>query len=183
MHKLRKAPLCALTAAGLTLLAACGSSGGSDSPAAAPPAATSSTSASGSSGSGSVLSAQSTGLGTILVDSRGRTVYVFANDKANVSNCDAACAANWPPVSAPTPLPASLPGVSGAIGMATRSDGSHQLSVAGHPVYTFTGDSAAGQTNGQGINLNGGVWTVVLPTGAPDTSPSGAGAQTTGPSY
>jgi predicted lipoprotein with Yx(FWY)xxD motif len=171
MHKPRKAPLCALTAAGLTLLAACGTSGSSNGPGSAPPA------------TGAAVSAQSTALGAILVDGRGRTVYVFANDQANVSSCDAACAANWPPVPAPTPLPTSLPGVSGAIGTATRSDGSRQLSVAGHPVYTFTGDSAAGQTNGQGINLNGGVWTVVSPAGAPDSNPSGAGAQSTGPSY
>ncbi len=121
---------------------------------------------------GKAISASATSLGTILVDGRGRTVYVFANDKTNVSECDGVCAADWPPVPAPSPLPASLPGVSGALGTTTRSDGSRQLSVAGHPVYTFAGDTAPGQTKGQGITLNGGLWTVVSPSGVPDTKPS-----------
>jgi predicted lipoprotein with Yx(FWY)xxD motif len=73
--------------------------------------------------------------------------------------------------------------VSGTLGTTTRSDGSHQLSVAGHPVYTFSGDSAPGQTNGQGINLNGGLWTVVSPSGAPDANPAGATTQPPGPTY
>ncbi|HEV7626309.1 MAG TPA: hypothetical protein VGO89_07420, partial [Streptomyces sp.] len=54
---------------------------------------------------------------------------------------------------------------------------------AGHPLYTFSGDSAPGQTKGQGINLNGGVWTVVTPAGAPDTNPAGAPAPGSGPGY
>jgi predicted lipoprotein with Yx(FWY)xxD motif len=75
---------------------------------------------------------------------------------------------------APAALSASLPGVTGKLGVATRSDGGRQLSVAGHPVYTFVGDSAPGQTNGQGVALNGGLWTVVSPAGAPLTHPEPA---------
>jgi predicted lipoprotein with Yx(FWY)xxD motif len=146
-----------LTAASVALGAACSSSGGSGSSAPVPPA------------TGDPISAHSTGLGVILVEQRGRTVYVFANDSANVSRCTGACAADWPPVRAPAPLPASVPGVGGSLGMTTRSDGTHQLTVAGHPLYTFSGDSDPGQTNGQGINLNGGLWSVVLPSGAADT--------------
>lgn len=173
MFKARSVVLLSLLMVGLVLTGACGDSGGSGggSGSAGPvPSAT-----------GDAVSAQSTSLGTILVDGQGRTVYVFANDKPNVSNCDGACAADWPPVAAPSPLPASLPGVSGALGTTDRSDGSHQLTVAGHPVYTFSGDSAAGQTNGQGLTLNGGLWTVVSPSGAPDKNP--AGAATTAPGY
>jgi predicted lipoprotein with Yx(FWY)xxD motif len=169
MFKTRNVVVLSLATAGLVLTGACSSSGGSGSSGPVPPA------------TGKVVSAQSTSLGTILVDGRGRTVYVFANDKANVSNCAGACAADWPPVAAPSPLPASLPGVTGALGTTARSDGSHQLTVAGHPVYTFSGDSAAGQTNGQGITLNGGLWTVVSPSGAPDAHP--AGAATPAPGY
>jgi predicted lipoprotein with Yx(FWY)xxD motif len=73
--------------------------------------------------------------------------------------------------------------VTGTIGSITRSDGSHQLTVASHPLYTFSGDSNAGQTNGQGINLNGGVWTVVSPAGAPQTNPTGASSPAPGLSY
>ena len=77
-------------------------------------------------------------------------MYVFANDKTSASTCTGACAANWPFVPAPATLPASLPGVTGKLGTTTRSGGARQLTIAGHPVYTFAGDSAAGQTNGQG---------------------------------
>lgn len=157
-------------AVGMAFAGACGSSG--DSASAQTPRAT-----------GDPVSAQSTSLGTILVDGRGRTVYIFANDKANVSTCDGTCAADWPPVAAPSKLPASLPGVKGRLGTTTRSDGSHELTVSGHPVYTFSGDSAAGQTKGQGITLNGGLWTVVLPSGAPDAGPAGAATSASVPGY
>jgi len=69
-------------------------------------------------------------------------------------------------VAAPEALPASLPGVPAELGSTTRTDGTKQLTVAGHPVYTFQGDSAPGQTNGNGITLNGGLWTVVSPQGS-----------------
>jgi predicted lipoprotein with Yx(FWY)xxD motif len=134
--------------------------------------------------SSDVVSAQQTSLGTVLVDARGRTVYEFAKDKTNKSTCTAGCAANWPYVPAPASLPKSLPGVSGTIATASRGDGTRQLTVAGHPVYTFVGDSAPGQTNGQGVTLNGGLWTVVAPTGAAVTSPAGSASQKpAGPGY
>jgi predicted lipoprotein with Yx(FWY)xxD motif len=127
---------------------------------------------------GDPVSAQTTALGSILVDGQGRTIYQFANDKTNLSTCDAACAVTWPYVPAPDSLPTSSPGVSGKVGSTTRADGHRQLTVAGHPLYTFVGDSTPGQTNGQGINLNGGVWTVVSPAGVPLASPSPAGSAT-----
>jgi predicted lipoprotein with Yx(FWY)xxD motif len=164
-----------LATAALALGSACGSShdsGNSSGSAGRVPPAT-----------GAAVSAQSTSLGTVLVDGRGRTVYVFANDKPDVSTCTDSCSIDWPPVSAPTPLPASLPGVKGAIGSTLRSDGNQQLTVAGHPVYTFSGDSAPGQTKGQGITLNGGLWTVVSPSGAPDVHPAGAATSPLPPGY
>lgn len=133
---------------------------------------------------GNAVSAQNTSLGMILVDGKGMTVYEFANDKAGTSTCTGSCASVWPPVAAPTPLPTSLPGVTGQIGMTDRSDGGKQLTVAGRPVYTFTGDGAPGQTNGQNKNLNGGVWTVLSGSGAPvTTNPGGASPAPAGPGY
>ncbi|MEV0804212.1 hypothetical protein AB0I34_41425 [Kribbella sp. NPDC050281] len=157
-----------LAAVALTFTAAsCGSPSGSGSaPVPVPPA------------TGDPVSAQTTALGTILVDGRGRTIYQFANDKNNTSTCAAACLDNWPYVPAPDSLPTSSPGVSGKVGSITRDDGHRQLTVAGHPLYTFVVDSSPGQTNGQGINLNGGVWTVVSPAGAPLANPSPASAAT-----
>lgn len=133
------------------------------------------------SATGGAVSAQATALGTILVDGQGRTLYEFANDMKNKSTCADACATNWPYAPAPDSLPASLPDVPGTLGTTTRDDGHHQLTVAGHPLYTFVGDSTPGQTNGQGINLNGGVWTVVSPAGAPLANPSPAGMATQNP--
>jgi predicted lipoprotein with Yx(FWY)xxD motif len=169
MIKTRGIVILSLATAGLAVTAACSSSSGTGGSGPVPPA------------TGDAVSAQPTSLGTILVDGRGRTVYVFANDKTNASTCTDACAAVWPAVPVPATPPTSLPGVTGALGMTTRSDGGHQLTVAGHPVYTFSGDSAPGQTNGQGVNLNGGLWTVVSPSGAPDANPTPAGGATPAP--
>jgi predicted lipoprotein with Yx(FWY)xxD motif len=124
---------------------------------------------------GGLITAQPTSLGSILVDGKGRTVYEFANDKNGASTCTGGCAANWPFVAAPATLPTSLPGVTGQLGTTTRSDGARQVTVGGHPLYTFAGDSAPGQTNGQGVVLDGGLWTAASPAGAPITS-TGSGA-------
>jgi predicted lipoprotein with Yx(FWY)xxD motif len=145
----------------VALTAACGPSYGGAS------AAASSGSMPATAGTGAVVATAATGLGTIVVDGRGRTVYEFANDTGSRSTCDGECASDWPPVPAPATLPANLPGVSGRLGSTMRADGGRQLTVAGHPVYTFSGDSASGQTHGNGITLNGGRWTAVTPAGSP----------------
>jgi predicted lipoprotein with Yx(FWY)xxD motif len=156
-----------LTFAAAALLAACGGpsyGGGSAASSSVPaPAAT-----------GALVATAATGLGTVLVDGNGRTVYDFANDTGTMSTCTGGCAANWHPVVAPDTLPASLPGVTGSLGETTRTDGTEQLTVAGHPVYTFQGDSAPGQTNGNGVTLDGGLWTAVSPAGSSVTGNTGS---------
>jgi predicted lipoprotein with Yx(FWY)xxD motif len=152
----------------LALTAACGSSyGGTTTAASSAPAST-------PAATGAVLAAASTGLGTILVDGTGLTVYDFANDTGSTSTCSGGCAAIWRPVAAPDPLPASLAGVPAELGQTARTDGTEQLTVAGHPVYTYQGDDAPGQTNGNGITLNGGLWTAVSPDGSPLAANSSA---------
>jgi predicted lipoprotein with Yx(FWY)xxD motif len=171
-------PAVAVVAVVALAAAGCGGDSGGSGGAAPPAPVPSATS--------QVVSAQATALGTILVDGRGRTVYDFANDKTSASTCTGTCAANWLPVPAPAAVPKSLPGVTGALGSTARTDGAHQLTVAGHPVYTFVGDSAPGQTNGQGVVLNGGLWTVVSPAGAPlpNARPAGGNsAPAGGPIY
>ena len=174
LHRGRYIGAVGVAAATLALVAAGCSNGSSGAAPAAPtPTASSAT-----------VSAQPTSLGTIIVNSKGRTVYVFANDTTSASTCTGVCANNWPFVPAPASLPASLPGVTGKLGATVRPGGARQLTVAGHPVYTFAGDSAPGQTNGQGVVLDGGLWTVVSPAGAPEAHPAGAASQTpAGPSY
>jgi len=158
-----------LALATLALTAACSGPYGGTSSAATPAVAD---------GTAAVVATASTELGTILVDGTKRTVYEFANDTGSTSTCDGGCASIWPPVVAPDTVPASLPGVSGHLGSTTRPDGSEQLTIAGHPVYTYSGDDAPGDTNGQDLQLNGGVWNVVSPAGSPvsGNGPSSAGS-------
>ena len=150
-----------LAVGAVVLVSACGSGDGNSGSGASP----SSGSSSAASSSGAALSVRSTSIGDVLVDDKGATIYDFANDTGTTSTCTGTCAADWPPVPAPDPMPTSLTGVTATLGTTTRDDGSMQLTVDGHPVYTFAGDSAPGQTNGQGLTLNGGLWTAVAPDG------------------
>ena len=92
---------------------------------------------------------------TVLAAANGRTLYWFAPDAATRSACSGSCAAYWPPVKGPA---TAGPGVTGKLSVLTRSDGSVQAAYDGHPLYTYVGDSAPGQANGNGLNLNGGLW-------------------------
>jgi predicted lipoprotein with Yx(FWY)xxD motif len=98
----------------------------------------------------------------VVTDAKGRTLYWFGPDTATTSKCTGGCAQIWPPV--PGPATAGH-GVTGKLGTIKRSDGSAQVTYNGHPVYTYTADTAPGQNNGNGINLNGGVWHEVTASG------------------
>lgn len=128
-------------------------------------AASSGTSPAPSVGNGAVVGTASTSLGTVLVDSSGRTLYSFANDSAGQSTCTGACATYWPPDVVTSATPAPVSGVSATLGTIHRSDGSLQLTVNGLPVYTYAADSGPGGTAGQGVNSQGGLWWVVGPDG------------------
>ncbi|MDO8732625.1 MAG: hypothetical protein Q7L55_08660 [Actinomycetota bacterium] len=123
-----------------------------------------------------VLSTASTSLGTIVVDSTGRTVYEFAADSKGHSTCAGGCLTYWPLVTAPSAMPASVPGISGKVGFIKRSDGKRQLTLNGMPLYRFTGDSKAGQTNGQGSTGSGAKWWVVSSSGKQITTHTSAGS-------
>ena len=93
---------------------------------------------------------------SVLTNSSGRTLYWFAPDTPSKSVCYGTCAAYWPPVIG---NPAAGPGVTlGKIATIARTDGTIQVTYAGHPLYTYIGDTAAGQASGNNINLNGGFW-------------------------
>lgn len=108
------------------------------------------------------LKAVRIGAVTVLADANGRTLYWFAPDTAARSACYGSCAAYWPPVKGPA---TAGPGVTGKLSVLTRSDGSAQAAYDGHPLYTYVGDSAPGQANGNGLNLNGGLWHEVTASG------------------
>jgi predicted lipoprotein with Yx(FWY)xxD motif len=98
----------------------------------------------------------------LLTDARGLTLYWFAPDTSAKSACYGSCAAYWPPV---TGSPSAGPGVTGKLGTITRSGGAVQATYDGHPLYTYIGDSAPGQDGGNDLNLNGGLWHVVVVAG------------------
>jgi predicted lipoprotein with Yx(FWY)xxD motif len=112
--------------------------------------------------SGGALKTVRIGAVTVLADAKGLTLYWFAPDTAARSACYGSCAAYWPPVKGPA---TAGPGVTGKLSVITRSDGSVQAAYDGHPLYTYIGDSAPGQANGNGLNLNGGLWHEVTPSG------------------
>jgi predicted lipoprotein with Yx(FWY)xxD motif len=106
-----------------------------------------------------------TGLGKILVDSRGRTLYLFKKDTGGKSRCSASCAVNWPPLLA-TGRPAAGSGINASkLATTRRSDGKRQVVYNRHPLYRFIGDSKPGNTNGQGLTAFGARWFVVSRAG------------------
>jgi predicted lipoprotein with Yx(FWY)xxD motif len=131
-------------------------------------------SASGTAGSGAGLKTATINGVSVVTNAQGFTLYSFAPDTATASKCTGACAQIWPPVTGPA---AAGQGVTGTLGTITRSDGSKQITYNGHPLYTYTADTAAGQAKGNGINIDGGVWHEVTASGqaAPAGTPGGGG--------
>ena len=112
-----------------------------------------------------MVSAASTGLGMILVDGSGRTLYVFAKDQPDQSACAGACVAAWP-VDQSSGTPKAGSGVKASLlGTIKRDDGSTQVTYNKHPLYYYSGDSQTGQHNGQGVDAFGAAWFVVTPAG------------------
>jgi predicted lipoprotein with Yx(FWY)xxD motif len=120
---------------------------------------------SGTTASGTAVNVRSTSLGKILVDSRGRTLYLFEKDTGSKSTCSGACASAWPPLrTSGTPKAGS--GVTASLlGTTTRSDGNDEVTYNGHPLYYYAGDQKAGDTNGQDLNQFGASWYVLSPAG------------------
>jgi predicted lipoprotein with Yx(FWY)xxD motif len=169
----RRTVLFGATAAVALTAAACGSSGGgtygyggSASPtppkaaaSAAPPAPAV------AAGQGTTIAAGASSLGKLLIDGRGRTLYLFEADTGMSSTCYGACASYWPPVlTSGAPMAGSGASAS-LLGTAPRSDGTTQVLYDGHPLYYFVVDKQAGDTKGEGLNNFGGAWYAVSPAG------------------
>ena len=104
-------------------------------------------------------------IGTFLVDGHGRTLYLFQKDKTTRSTCSGACAADWPPLLTSGTAKASGSVRKALVGTTKRSDGATQVTYKGHPLYTYSGDQKAGDTNGQGLSAFGARWYAVTPSG------------------
>jgi predicted lipoprotein with Yx(FWY)xxD motif len=162
----------AALALGIAAAGCGGSSSSSATPASGTNASSGSSSSSGaygygggggsSSASAVSLKAVSSPLGTILVDQDGKTLYLFEADSQNKSNCSGGCLNLWPPVMANGKATAGSGVTAGMIGTAT---GSSQVTYAGHPLYWFSGDTKAGDTNGEGLDDFGGEWYAISPAG------------------
>jgi predicted lipoprotein with Yx(FWY)xxD motif len=156
-------PLAALT------VAACG--GGGAATAAAPKT---------SNGASATVGVANSSLGSILVDSTGRTLYLFKADSGSTSACTGACATAWPPLLATGKRTAGTGLTASNLGTITRSGGNQQVTYNGHPLYLFIKDKKPGQTNGQGVTAFGAAWFALTPSGnqasAPASSSGSAGS-------
>jgi predicted lipoprotein with Yx(FWY)xxD motif len=161
--------LTSVTLAGATLLAACGSGGGST-PTASPARHATKT----RSTPAATVSVRSTSLGDVLVDAQGRTLYGFVNDTNGTSTCTGACAQIWPPLRVGATWTTGS-GVNRANFHVVGTGSSMQLASAKWPLYTFTGDTRPGDVNGQGVER----FYAVAPDGSLIKSASTAGTSST----
>ncbi|MBR7833883.1 hypothetical protein KDL01_11435 [Actinospica durhamensis] len=155
--------------------AGCGSSGSSSS---------SGTTSSGQAQTTStVVKTASTPVGQVLTDGNGRTLYLLNTDTGTMSTCNGSCASTWPPDTVSSKATAAGGVNASMLGTLTRSDHTTQVTFDGHPLYYYSGDSAAGQVNGQGVQ---GTWFTVSPSGSADMTkpaPSSSGGSGGGYGY
>jgi predicted lipoprotein with Yx(FWY)xxD motif len=124
------------------------------------------------------------GLGVVLVNAKGRTIYVFMKDQQRHVTCTGSCTRFWPPMKWKS---AAKPTAGGAakrslLGTDKNPAGGRVVTYNKWPLYTYSGDSAAGQHHGEGVNLNGGKWYVISASGkvVKSVSSGGGGGTTTG---
>ena len=163
---LRRRSTLLVASLGLLVVACGGSSGGSSSSAASTPAPSASTAA-----AATVKLAPKTVAGkseSILVDSKGMTLYLFTPDKGGTVTCTAACAQNWPPLTLPSGVssPTADKTVTGKLATVPNPGGGTQVTYNGWPLYYYFKDKDTEDTYGQGV---GGKWFVVTPDVAPAT--------------
>jgi len=109
------------------------------------------------------------GLGPVLVDGQGITVYLFETDhQGSPSRCYDICAIQWPPLTLPSGVAAPIagPGIQPRLlGTAPRTDGTTQITYNGWPLYLWPPDRSPGKATGQALTNAGGRWYVVDPAG------------------
>ncbi len=145
-------------------IAACGSSTSTGSGAYGTGSSSTSSTTTGSSNS-SVMTKTATAIvkgksETILTNADGKTLYYFTSDTATTAACATGCISVWPPLLfTGSGSPSSANALSGTLSTQTDANG-NQVEYNGHPLYLYSGDTAAGQTNGEGLF---GKWFVATP--------------------
>jgi predicted lipoprotein with Yx(FWY)xxD motif len=132
--------------------------------------------------SGALVTLRKTALGSVLVDARGRTLYLFEKDHNGLSMCATACIAYWPPLVSHGAPRAGTGVKQSLLTLGRTHNGIRQVLYAGHPLYTFVGDKHAGQATGEGLNNFGAEWYAIAATGqkVDRTAPKSTGI---GPNY
>jgi predicted lipoprotein with Yx(FWY)xxD motif len=173
-HRTLTTTLTGVATAGIVAaaLAGCGGGGSGSASAASGPSRT-------AGGHTATVGLASTGLGRVLVNAHGRTLYLFKADHGSTSACTGACTNAWPPLRAGGKPKVATGLQASAVTTIKRSDGNPQVSYHGHPLYTYVGDKKPGDTTGQGINAFGAGWFGVTASGA-QASGSGSGSGSTG---
>ncbi|WP_328535314.1 COG4315 family predicted lipoprotein [Streptomyces sp. NBC_00344] len=159
-----KAAAMAAVAVIAAAVSGCSSGGGSTSQGSAAGSSPSSSMQASSTSTASAVKTvmlKNTPFGKILVNGKGRTLYLFEADKTSKSTCSDACAQAWPPLIVKGTPTAGSGVQTKLMSTSVRSGGSKQVTYKGHPLYTYQGDHKAGQTNGQGLNQFGAKWYVV----------------------
>ncbi len=165
------------------LFAACSSSSKASStssvtsvaPAAAGGSATTTGGSSASNASVTVSAASVPGVGTVLVDGNGRTLYVLASEKGGKVTCTAAggCTTIWPAVVLPSGMSQAIAGSgvqSSLLGTVKDPSGGVRVTYGGWPLYTFTADTGSGTAKGQNLKDSFGLWWALTPSGNPATT-------------
>src|SRR5205823_3532995 len=109
---------------------------------------------------------RATPLGRVLVGGNGHALYRFLAETGKTSRCNGACVAFWPPLIASGKATAGAGVKQSLLGTTRRKDGKLQVMYAGHPLYCFSQDGAAGKVGGESISAYGGRWYAVSATGA-----------------
>jgi predicted lipoprotein with Yx(FWY)xxD motif len=131
---------------------------------------------------GTVVALRKTAIGTILVDSRGRTLYLFEKDRNGVSMCNAACVSYWPALTSRATPHAGKGVHQSLLRLGRAHNGVRQVTYAGHPLYTFVGDKRAGQTTGEGLSNFGAEWYALAASGrkVEQSQTAGSGSSSSG---
>jgi predicted lipoprotein with Yx(FWY)xxD motif len=170
-----------LAVLGALVVAGCGGGGSSTSESESGGGEQTATGASAGSSEGAMTltGAEVSGLGSVLVNSEGFTVYEFGKDRGTTSSCYGECEENWPPVTTKSAPTAGEGAMSSHLGTTKRKDGTMQVTYAGHPLYTFIEDQSPGEANGNELEFFGGKWSVLNEAGSAVEASAGGETEAT----